>query len=67
MKRDKRKVREPSCNPSLGSRAIVEEGEGADNSQLDEKIIRVEAGLSALNRKIVVVENNFSSLKSVAI
>ena len=66
-KRDKSKVREPFCNPSLSGRAAGEEGEGSDIIQLDEKIIGVEAGLSALNRRIVVVENNFSSLKSVAI
>ena len=60
-------VREPSCSPSLGSRSAGEEGESADNSQLDEKIIGVEAGLSALNRWIVVVEKNFSSLESVDI
>ena len=66
-KRDKSKVREPSCNPPLSGRATGEEGEGSDTSQLDEKIIGVEVGLSALNRKIVVVENNFSSLEFVAI
>ena len=66
-KRDKSKVREPSCNPSLSGRATGEEGEGSDTSQLDEKIIGVEVGLSALNRRIVVVENNFSSLESVAL
>ena len=37
------------------------------NSQLDEKIIGVEAGFSALNRRIVVVENKFTSLESVAL
>ena len=66
-KRDKSKVREPFCNPSLSGRAAGEEGEGSDIIQLDEKIIGVEAGLSALNRRIVVVENNFSSLESVAL
>ena len=40
-------------------------GEGSDTSQLDEKIIGVEAGLSALNRRVVIVENNFISLDSV--
>ena len=66
-KQDKSKVREPSCNPSLVGRAAGEEEEGADNNQLDGRIVRVEVGLSALNRRIVVVENNFSSLESVAI
>ena len=58
-KRDKSKVREPFCNPSLSGRADGEEGEGSDTIQLNEKIIRVEAGLSALNKRIVVVEKNF--------
>ncbi|KAG5620591.1 hypothetical protein H5410_005809 [Solanum commersonii] len=43
-----------------------EEGEGSDTSQLDKKIIGVETGLSALNRRLVV-ENNFISLESVAL
>ena len=59
-KRDKSKVREPSCNPSLVGRAAGEEEEGADNNQLNERIVGVEVW-------IVVVENNFSSLESVAI
>ena len=66
-KRHKRKVREPSCNASLGGRSAVEEEEGADNNQLDERTVGIEVGLSALNRRIVVVDNNFSSLESVAI
>ena len=66
-KHDKSKVREPSCNPSLVGRAAGEEEEGADNNQLNERIVEVEVGLSALNRWIVMVENNFSSLESVAI
>nr|XP_010315745.1 uncharacterized protein LOC101248530 [Solanum lycopersicum] len=66
-RRDKSKVREPSSNPSLAGRTVVEEEGGADNNPLDERIVRVEVGLSALNRRIVVVENNFSSLESVAI
>ena len=66
-KRDKCMVREPSCNLSLIGRASGEEEEGADNNPLDERIVGVEVGLSALNRRIVVVENNFSSLESVAI
>uniref|UniRef100_M1DCF4 Uncharacterized protein n=1 Tax=Solanum tuberosum TaxID=4113 RepID=M1DCF4_SOLTU len=58
--------------PALGDNlktleSLGEEGEGSDTSQLDEKIIRVEAGLSALNKRLVVVENNFSSLESVAL
>ena len=65
-KRDKSMVREPSCSPSLGSRSAGEEGEGADNSQLDEKIIGVEAGLSSLYRRLVFIEKNFSSLEIVA-
>ena len=66
-KRDKSKVREPSCNPFLVGRAAGEEEGGADNNPLDERIVGVEVGLLALNRRIVVVENNFSSLESVAI
>ena len=66
-KRNKSKVREPSCNPSLGGRDALDEEKGAENNQLDERIVGVEVGLSALNRRIVVVENNFNSLESVAI
>ena len=66
-KRDKSKVIEPSCNPPLSGRATGEEGEGSDTSQLDEKIIGVEAGLSALKRRVIVVEKNFSSLEVVAL
>ena len=66
-RRDKSKVREPSSNPSLAGRTVVEEEGGADNNPLDERIVGVEVGLLALNRRIVVVENNFSSLESVAI
>ena len=66
-KHNKSKVREPSCNASLGGRSAVEEEEGADNNQLDERTVGIEVGLSALNRRIVVVDNNFSSLESVAI
>ncbi|KAG5621578.1 hypothetical protein H5410_006796 [Solanum commersonii] len=46
---------------------LGEKEEGSDTSQLDEKIIEVEAGLLALNRRLVVVENNFSSLEMVAL
>ncbi|KAG5594960.1 hypothetical protein H5410_036192 [Solanum commersonii] len=49
----------------LGS--LGEEGEVSETSQLDEKIIEVKAGLSALNRRLVVYENNFSSLETVAL
>ncbi|TMW80417.1 hypothetical protein EJD97_020362, partial [Solanum chilense] len=66
-RRDKSKVREPSCNPSLAGHTPVEEEAGADNNPLDERIVGVEVGLSSLNRRIVVVENNVSSLESVAI
>lgn len=45
----------------------MEEGEGSTTSPLDKKIIGVEVGLVALNRRIVVLENNFSSLESVAL
>ena len=65
-KRDKSKVREPSCNPSLGGRAAVEEEEGADTTNSMRESSKL-VGLSALNKRIVVVGNNFSSLKSVAI
>ncbi|KAG5620004.1 hypothetical protein H5410_005222 [Solanum commersonii] len=34
-------------------------GEGSVTSQLEENIIKVEPGLSSLNRQLVVVENNF--------
>ena len=66
-RRDKSKVREPSSNPPLAGHTAVEEEGGSDNNPLDERIVGVEVGLSALNRRIVVVENNFSSLESVAI
>ena len=46
VKRDKSKIIKPSCNPSLGCRAAVEEEEGADNNQLDERIVGVEMVLS---------------------
>ena len=45
-KHNKSKVREPSCNASLGGRSAVEEEEGADNNQLDERIVGVEMVLS---------------------
>ena len=57
---------DPSCNPYVSGRVMGEESEGSDTSQLDKKIV-VEAGLSSLNRCIVVVEKNFSSLESIAL
>ncbi|KAG5611404.1 hypothetical protein H5410_022685 [Solanum commersonii] len=48
-------------------RNLGEKGEVFDTNQLDEKIIRVEAGLSALNRRLVIFENNFSSLETIAL
>ncbi|TMW80525.1 hypothetical protein EJD97_018771, partial [Solanum chilense] len=66
-RRDKSKVREPSANPSLAGPASVEEERGADNNPLDERIVGIEVGLSSLNRRIVVVENNFSTLESIAL
>ena len=66
-KREKIKVIDPSCNPSASGRVVGEKGEGSNTSQLDEKIIGVEAGLSALSRRIVVVGNNFSYLESVSL
>ncbi|KAG5620399.1 hypothetical protein H5410_005617 [Solanum commersonii] len=66
-KRDRSKVRESSSNPPVCGRNLGEEGEVSDTSQLDEKIIKIEVGLSALNRRLVVFENNFSSLETVAL
>ncbi|XP_015166051.1 uncharacterized protein [Solanum tuberosum] len=66
-KRDKSRVRESSSNPPVGGRSLGEEGEVSDTSQLDEKILGVEAGLSALNRRLTVFENNFTTLETVAI
>jgi len=66
-KRDKSRVRESSSNPPICGRSLREEGEVSETSQLDEKIIGIEAGLSALNRRLVVFENNFSSLETVAL
>ncbi|XP_049382777.1 uncharacterized protein LOC125847126 [Solanum stenotomum] len=59
-----------TCTPSLvrrGSWSLGEEEEVFDTSQLDEKILGVEAGLSALNRRLVVFENNFTSLETLAL
>ena len=67
LSRNVSKVTEPSCIPSLVGRAAGEEEEGANNNPLAERIVGVEVGLSALNRRIIVVENNFNSLESVAI
>ncbi|KAG5586405.1 hypothetical protein H5410_046839, partial [Solanum commersonii] len=66
-KRDKSRVRESSSNPPVYGRSLGEEGEVFDTSQLDEKILGVEASLSALNRRLVVFENNFTSLNMVAL
>ncbi|KAG5597194.1 hypothetical protein H5410_038426, partial [Solanum commersonii] len=40
-------------------------GEVFETSQLNKKIIGVEAGLSVLNKRLVVFENNFSSLETI--
>ncbi|KAH0716710.1 hypothetical protein KY290_012977 [Solanum tuberosum] len=64
-KRDKSKVRDSSSNPPVGCKSHDEDGEGSYTSQLDEKIIGAAAGLSTLNIRRVVVENNFRSLESV--
>ncbi|XP_015168928.1 uncharacterized protein K02A2.6-like [Solanum tuberosum] len=66
-KRDKSRVRESSSNPPVGGRSLGEEGEVSDTSQLDEKILGVEAGLSALNMRLAVFENNFTTLETVAL
>ncbi|KAG5620547.1 hypothetical protein H5410_005765, partial [Solanum commersonii] len=66
-KRDKIKVRDSYSNPPVCGNTHGKEGEGSHTSQLDEKIIGVEAGLLTLNKRLVVVENNFSSLELVAL
>ncbi|XP_049391610.1 uncharacterized protein LOC125856067 [Solanum stenotomum] len=66
-KRDKSRVRESSSNPPVCGRSLGEEGEVSDTSQLDEKILGIEAGLSALNRRLVIFENNSTSLETVAL
>ncbi|KAH0716708.1 hypothetical protein KY290_012975 [Solanum tuberosum] len=42
-------------NPPVGFKIHGEDGEGFDISQLNEKIIGVEAGLSAINRRLAEV------------
>ncbi|KAH0689495.1 hypothetical protein KY289_016853 [Solanum tuberosum] len=67
MKKESRKFGEtlPSNVTKAGS--LREEGEVSDTSQFDEKILGVEPGLFALNRRLVVFENNFTSVKTVAL
>ncbi|KAG5586953.1 hypothetical protein H5410_047387 [Solanum commersonii] len=66
-KRDRSKLRESSSNPPVCGRILGEEGEVFDTSQIDEKITGVEAGFLALNRRLVVFKNNFSSLEIVVL
>ncbi|KAG5581389.1 hypothetical protein H5410_052016, partial [Solanum commersonii] len=64
---DKSRVRGSFSNPPVCSRILREEVEVFETNQLDEKIIGVEASLSVLNRQVMVFENNFSSLETVAL
>ncbi|KAG5615915.1 hypothetical protein H5410_015739 [Solanum commersonii] len=66
-KKDKSRVRESSSNSPACGKSLGEEGEVSETSQLDKNITRVEAGLSTLNRRLEVFENNFSSLEMVAL
>ncbi|KAH0693436.1 hypothetical protein KY285_020533 [Solanum tuberosum] len=66
-KRDRSKVRESSSNPPICGRNLGEKREVFDTNQHDEKIIGVEASLSALNKRLVIFKNNFNSLETVAL